>query len=478
MKTAAAYIRVSDDRQDEYSPDSQLKLIREYAGRNDYCVPDEYVFYDDGISGRSVKKRKAFNEMIATAKSKEHPFQAILVWKFSRFARNQEESIVYKSMLRRIGVSVISISETIDDSPFAPLIERIIEFMDEYYSTRLSQEVSRGMTEKASRGEAMSAAPFGYDLKDKVFIPNDDADTVRYIFHAYLSGKGYRKIATELAAKGIRTYRGNVPDSRFVEYILMNPVYAGKIRWSTDGRVASKNRYKGDNRGVLYVDGKHQAIISPDTFQAVQDKIAEQKKRYGKWQRREQPVKYMLKGLVRCDCCGSTLTYIAAKDPAIQCHSYSRGACTVSHYLSIRKANAAVIEAMEESLTTLQFNVQPKEELQGEAVSYALLIRKEEEKIKRASAAYDAGYDTLEEYGRKKRAYQNKIKALQAEQSKAVQMCSTEIPQQFIDKVASVLEIIKSSDASEHIKNEALRSVVDHIVFTKPENRLDIFYYI
>ena len=137
MKYAAAYIRVSDDRQDEYSPDSQLKLIRQYAKNNDYIVPDEYVFYDDGISGRSVKKRKAFNNMIGYAKSKEHPFDAILVWKFSRFARNQEESIVYKSMLRKINVAVISVSETIDDSPFAPLIERIIEFMDEYYSTRL-----------------------------------------------------------------------------------------------------------------------------------------------------------------------------------------------------------------------------------------------------------------------------------------------------------------------------------------------------
>ena len=68
MKYAAAYIRVSDDRQDEYSPDSQLKLIRQYAKNNDYIVPDEYVFYDDGISGRSVKKRKAFNSMIGYAK--------------------------------------------------------------------------------------------------------------------------------------------------------------------------------------------------------------------------------------------------------------------------------------------------------------------------------------------------------------------------------------------------------------------------
>ena len=57
LKNGAAYIRVSDERQDEYSPDSQLKKIREYAAREGYTIPDEFVFYDDGISGRSVKKR-------------------------------------------------------------------------------------------------------------------------------------------------------------------------------------------------------------------------------------------------------------------------------------------------------------------------------------------------------------------------------------------------------------------------------------
>ena len=181
---------------------------------------------------------------------------------------------------------------------------------------------------------------------------------------------------------GVKTYRGNPPDNRFVEYILMNPVYAGKIRWSTDGR-ASRDRYKGDNSKVMYVDGKHQPIIDQDTFDQVQEKIMEQKRRYGKWQRKEQPVTFMLKGLVRCDTCGATLTYIAARDPAVQCHNYARGKCKVSHYLSIRKANAAVIAAIEKSLETLEFNVLPKEQLQNEAVDYSLLIRKEEEKIKR-----------------------------------------------------------------------------------------------
>ena len=68
LKIGSAYIRVSDERQDEYSPDSQLKKIREYAAKEGYFIPDEYVFYDDGISGKSTRKRDDFNRMIAMAK--------------------------------------------------------------------------------------------------------------------------------------------------------------------------------------------------------------------------------------------------------------------------------------------------------------------------------------------------------------------------------------------------------------------------
>ena len=152
LKIGAAYVRVSDERQDEYSPDSQLKKIREYAAKDGYLIPDEYVFYDDGISGKSAKRRDDFNRMIAVAKDKTHPFEVIYVWKFSRFARNQEEAIVYKNLLRKSGVSVVSVSEPIPDGHFGPLLERVIEFMDEYYLHNLSGEVVRGMTEKISRG--------------------------------------------------------------------------------------------------------------------------------------------------------------------------------------------------------------------------------------------------------------------------------------------------------------------------------------
>lgn len=80
--------------------------------------------------------------MIATAKKNPKPFDAILVWKFSRFARNRQDSIVYKSMLRKeLGIDVISVSEYIGDDKMSIITEAIIEAMDEYYSVNLAEEV-------------------------------------------------------------------------------------------------------------------------------------------------------------------------------------------------------------------------------------------------------------------------------------------------------------------------------------------------
>ena len=147
-KTGAIYIRVSTDKQEELSPDAQLRLLMDYAKNNHTDIPMEYIFQDNGISGRKANKRPAFQ----LAKSKEHPIDTIIVWKFSRFARNQEESIVYKSLLKKNNVDVVSVSEPLIDGPFGSLNERIIEWMDEYYSIRLSGEVMRGMTQNALRG--------------------------------------------------------------------------------------------------------------------------------------------------------------------------------------------------------------------------------------------------------------------------------------------------------------------------------------
>lgn len=148
LKNGALYIRVSTADQTELSPDAQQRLLLDYAKKNGIVIAKEFIF-EESVSGRHADRRPKFQEMIALAKQDSHPIDVILVWKYSRFARNQEESIVYKSLLKKSNVDVISISEPLIDGPFGTLIERIIEWMDEYYSIRLSGEVMRGMKEKA-----------------------------------------------------------------------------------------------------------------------------------------------------------------------------------------------------------------------------------------------------------------------------------------------------------------------------------------
>lgn len=126
--------------------------------------------------------------MIALAKQDSHPIDVILVWKYSRFARNQEESIVYKSLLKKNNIDVISISEPLIDGPFGTLIERIIEWMDEYYSIRLSGEVLRGMKEKALQHGYQTTPCLGYQAAGggKPFVIDEaEYQIVKYIMDQY-----------------------------------------------------------------------------------------------------------------------------------------------------------------------------------------------------------------------------------------------------------------------------------------------------
>ena len=177
VHTAAAYIRVSTDDQIELSPASQLVEIRKWADSHGFWVPDEYVFTDEGISGRKVTGRDEFRRMIGVAKSKPKPFDAILLWKFSRFARNRDDAVMYKSILRKqLGIDVISISEPMAEGKMGIITEALIEAMDEYYSINLAEEVKRGMEEKHRRGELQSVPSYGYSVKDGVLIPKPPED--------------------------------------------------------------------------------------------------------------------------------------------------------------------------------------------------------------------------------------------------------------------------------------------------------------
>lgn len=482
-RIGAAYIRVSDERQDEYSPDSQLKKVREYAAKEGYMIPDEYVFYDDGISGRSVKKRDDFQRMIALAKEKTHPFDVIYVWKFSRFARNQEESMVLKNLLKKRGVSVVSVSEPIPDGHFGSLIERIIEWTDEYYLVNLGAEVMRGMTEKASRGEPTCAPPFGYIMRDGMYYPDEEsgkANIVREVFTLYANGVKQRELALMLGDKGIRTKSGKRPENRLVDYMLHNHCYIGKIRWCPDGtKSVSKRRLNNEN--IMIVDGHHEPLISKELWETVQKMLDDQKKAYPKYAKREQPIDYMLKGLVRCSACGGTLAASGisgkAKTRCLQCCNYARGSCLTSHGITIPKAEASFMDGLREAVETKQFVIVPKviKKSSPTQIDFDKLIAVEERRLARAKEAYLAEIDTIQQYAQNKAEITARIAELQERRDK-------ETPQEvdidaFAEKVAGIIEFIERDDVDAAAKNEALHTIIEKVVFEKAKGNLAIYFH-
>lgn len=483
LRIGAAYIRVSDERQDEYSPDSQLKKIREYAAKDGYMIPDEFVYYDDGISGKSTKKRDDFNRMIAIAKEKTHPFDVIYVWKFSRFARNQEEAMVYKNLLRKSNVSVVSVSEPIPEGHFGSLIERIIEWTDEYYLVNLGVEVMRGMTEKASRGEPTCAPPFGYIMREGKYYPDEEsgkANIVREVFTLYSNGVKQREIALILANKGIRTRYGKKPEKRWVDYMLHNSCYIGKIRWCTDG-TKSVSKGKLDNENIMVVDGHHEPLISMELWEKVQKILEAQKRAYPKYAKKEQQVDYMLKGLVRCSACGGSLAAGGASGKAkvrcLQCCNYSRGSCRTSHSITIPKIEAAFVEGLKQAVEEKQFPIIPNtpKKSNPNSIDFDKLIAVEERRLARAKEAYLAEIDTIEQYAVNKKEITARIDDLKARRDKEiVKEIDFDV---FADKVAGIVEFIERDDVTPSSKNEALHNIIEKIVYEKAKGNLAIYFH-
>ena len=204
LTPAALYARVSSDRQDvDLSVSAQLRALKDYAKANGYSVAREYV--DEAESGR-VADRPQFREMIEEGSQPKAPFEVILVWKFSRFTRKREHAVAFKSMLRRKGVRVVSITEHADDSPTGKLMEAIIE--------------------------------------------------------SSLRGNGLKKICKELNDRGI-TNRGNRWYKGGLHYLLTNEAYTGTAVW---GRISKGEKAQDPVR----VEGAWPALVSRELFDAVQ----------------------------------------------------------------------------------------------------------------------------------------------------------------------------------------------------------------
>ena len=471
---AAAYVRVSTDDQMELSPDSQLEKIREYAAKNNLLLLSEYIFHDDGISGRAAEKRPGFQRMIATAKAPSHPFDVIIVWKFSRFARNQEESIFYKSILRsKCKVDVVSVSEPLIAGPFGSLIERIIEWMDEFYSVRLAEEVKRSMTVNAKNGALQAIPSFGYRVENRqlVIVP-EEAEIIREIFRRFIAGDAMFRIAKDLSARGVRTHRGNPFENRTIDYILNNPVYLGKLRWTPTGR--TRRNFK--NEDSIISAALHEPIIDAETWGAAQARCAELKKSYKRYGKPSSERKHWLCGVVRCSACGATLIW--ANPHFMKCNNYAHGRCTTTQHIAVEALEESFLAQLQHDLTFAESvacvvqAAKPAHSAQRLQQQRARIVSR----IDRLRESYLDGVETLETYKAARQQMQAQLDDLDAQIAESAAVPVVDTAALLRNAIAAVLETLRSPTATVAQKYESAMSIIDRCTFDKSQMLLAISY--
>lgn len=468
MIIGSCYIRVSTDEQLEYSPTAQLKAIQSYAERNGISIDERFIFKDEGFSGKRAEKRPAFMSMIAAAKQKPRPFDVILVHRFDRFARNREDSVVYKSLLRReCGIRVISITEQLEDDKFSVILESMLEAMAEYYSLNLADEVKKGMLEKAERGECQSCSPLGYkknsDEKYLTAAP-EEMEIVKYIFEEFLSGSHITAIARNLNKMGCRSRKGNLLERRAVKYILRNPVYKGYHRWNTDGRFENN-----PNPSVIIAKSKHKPVVSEEMFEQVQRRLDNIEKTCLKNQRPAEEYKHWLSSLLKCGHCGSSLV---RSGEYFQCGAYAKGKCMISHALRISNAERAVKRDLEKLIDLSVYERITEVKAVKSTDIYYYELNSIEKRLNKAKEAYLCGVDSIEEY---KQSKAELIKRQEAVFERLRELESEKVENHKVFQYRSLSEILES-DIDNIKKNNAIKALVYKIVYDKKANAL--IYYI
>jgi hypothetical protein len=239
---------------------------------------------------------------------------------------------VYKSLLKReCGIRVVSTTESIEDDKFSVILEAMLEAMAEYYSLNLAEEVKKGMTEKAERGEYQTRPPFGYTMENKkLWILEEESNVIKIIFQKFADREmGLSEIARYANTFGVKTKQGKTFYNRTINYILNNPVYIGKVRWTPTGKFNSNFNHPD----TITMDSDHEPIIDMETWDKTQERLREYKEIYRPREKTTTRIASWMKGLVKCSDCGRALSVSAKK--YMQCNSYLKGGCLTSNHVAI-----------------------------------------------------------------------------------------------------------------------------------------------
>ncbi len=298
---AVIYARYSSDNQREESIEGQIRECNAYAEKQGLTVLSTYI---DRAFSAKTDNCPEFQRMVKD--SGKHLFDAIIVWKLDRFARNRYDSAHYKAILRKNGVKVLSATETIAEDSTGILLESLLEGYAEFYSAELSEKVIRGRTENALKCKWNGGClPVGLKIDEDKHYAVDPltAPLVLEAFQMYAAGSSVKGIAEELSSKGVNS-RHNAPmNVNSITNMLRNRKYIGEYKY----------------RDVVHENGIP-AIVSVELFNQVQERLAKNKKAPARFKAREEM--YLLTTKLFCGQCGAFMVGESGTSKTGTIHQY------------------------------------------------------------------------------------------------------------------------------------------------------------
>ena len=284
MKKAVIYARYSSHRQREESIERQLEICHKFAEDNGYEVIAEYC--DREQSGRT-DNRLNFQKMMKDAERRE--FEAVIILKQDRFARNRADSQMNKFRLAAFNIRVLSATEPIPEGSSGILMEALLEGIAEYYSVELAEKVADGMMRNAQSGLTNGGArTYGYNIEEKRYVINPhEAEVVRVVFDMYAEGDTVRSILQYCSDRGYKTPQGREFGYNFIDRMLKNKKYIGLYSW-------------GDVEQTTSIA----PIVDERVFAKVQKRMAENSNTGARKNAKED---YVLVGKAFCGCCEQPL---------------------------------------------------------------------------------------------------------------------------------------------------------------------------
>ena len=303
----AAYCRVSTDHSEQAL--SYASQIRNYTdlinGHEGWELVDVYA--DEAVSGTKTDKREDFNRMLSDCRKGR--IDKVLVKSLSRFSRNTKDCLAALRELMSLGVAVQFEKENIDTETLTTeFLVSVFGALAQQESVSISENGRQGFRRRMELGQFITTKPpYGYRLKGSgcLEIIRSEAELVRWVFDAYLSGHSVGWIVNDLISRGIQDRKGNVHwTTRQIYYWLSNEKYIGDTLCQKTYKTGFPFTQKINHGEVnqIYVEGSHPAIISRETFEKVQ--ALRQRKKH----RRDRPDGvYPLSRKMYCAACGEAL---------------------------------------------------------------------------------------------------------------------------------------------------------------------------